>query len=110
MTTPRPIANRCRSSVLTAALLAQLVACAAGQLSSLRFHNHAPIERASDRLTVPKPVERAAVTPSPLARTGSGLHWLALPGPQPARDVNALGEVPDSTWFENRIGVRDLSV
>jgi hypothetical protein len=28
----------------------------------------------------------------------------------PARNVNTLGEVPDSSWFENRIGVRDLSI
>ncbi len=27
----------------------------------------------------------------------------------PARDVNALDEVPDSTWFTNRVGVRDVS-
>jgi hypothetical protein len=26
-----------------------------------------------------------------------------------ARNVNTLGEVPDSSWFTNRIGVRDLS-
>jgi hypothetical protein len=30
--------------------------------------------------------------------------------PKPARNVNTLGEVPDSSWFENRIGVRDWTV
>jgi hypothetical protein len=30
--------------------------------------------------------------------------------PAPARNVNTLGEVPDSSWFENRIGVRDLTI
>jgi hypothetical protein len=29
---------------------------------------------------------------------------------RPAVNVNTLGEVPDSSWFENRIGVRDLSL
>ncbi len=29
---------------------------------------------------------------------------LALPDLEPAHDVNAMEEVPDSTWFENRIG------
>lgn len=29
---------------------------------------------------------------------------------RPAVNVNTLGEVPDSSWFENRIGVRDLSI
>jgi hypothetical protein len=33
---------------------------------------------------------------------------LSLADPEAARDVNALDEVPDSTWFENRIGLRPL--
>jgi hypothetical protein len=28
----------------------------------------------------------------------------------PAMNVNTLGEVPDSSWFENRIGAREMSV
>jgi hypothetical protein len=28
----------------------------------------------------------------------------------PSANANTLGEVPDSSWFENRIGVRDLSI
>jgi hypothetical protein len=28
----------------------------------------------------------------------------------PAMNVNSLGEVPDSSWFTNRIGVRDMSL
>lgn len=28
----------------------------------------------------------------------------------PAMNVNTLGEVPDSSWFENRIGVREMSL
>ncbi len=35
---------------------------------------------------------------------------LELPRPRRARGVNALDEVPDSTWFTNRIGVRDISL
>ncbi|MEJ7598991.1 MAG: hypothetical protein WKG01_13870 [Kofleriaceae bacterium] len=31
------------------------------------------------------------------------------PARGPAGDVNALDEVPDSTWFTNRIGIRDLT-
>ena len=34
---------------------------------------------------------------------------LAFGGP-PARDVNHLGQVPDSSWFENRIGRRAYSI
>lgn len=28
----------------------------------------------------------------------------------PAENINTLGEVPDSSWFTNRIGVRDMSL
>lgn len=39
----------------------------------------------------------------PLDRT------LALADESPARDTNAIDEVPDSSWFENRIGRYDLT-
>jgi hypothetical protein len=35
---------------------------------------------------------------------------LELPTPHRALGVNALDEVPDSTWFTNRIGIRELSL
>lgn len=34
----------------------------------------------------------------------------AIVGGPPARDVNRLGQVPDSSWFENRVGRRTYSV
>ncbi|HEU5055984.1 MAG TPA: hypothetical protein VFU21_05645 [Kofleriaceae bacterium] len=41
----------------------------------------------------------------PLGRVVSPGRWLEAVGVRKqALDVNALGEVPDSTWFENRIG------
>jgi len=36
-------------------------------------------------------------------------HVLDVPEPRIASNVNALGEVPDSAWFTNRIGVRDMT-
>ena len=36
-------------------------------------------------------------------------HGLLLPGEIPAHNTNSLGRVPDSSWFQNRIGVRALS-
>jgi hypothetical protein len=41
------------------------------------------------------------------------LNTFATPGersPIPAVNINTLGEVPDSSWFTNRIGTRDLSI
>lgn len=43
----------------------------------------------------------------PLGRAISPGRWVARAmGGRPARDVNELGQVPDSEWFENRIGRR----
>ena len=37
--------------------------------------------------------------------------WHRPSGPAPpAVNVNTLGEVPDSSWFENRIGAREMSI
>jgi hypothetical protein len=38
------------------------------------------------------------------------IRALELPRPRRALGVNAFDEVPDSTWFTNRIGVRDLAL
>ena len=38
------------------------------------------------------------------------IRTFEIPRPQRAHGVNALDEVPDSTWFTNRIGVRDLTL
>lgn len=46
----------------------------------------------------------------PLGRLLSpGTYVKALAGAPPARDVNRLGQVPDSPWFENRIGRHDFA-
>jgi hypothetical protein len=39
-----------------------------------------------------------------------GRHLRRASGGAPALDVNAFGQVPDSTWFENRAGKRRLTV
>jgi hypothetical protein len=41
--------------------------------------------------------------------TGRLLHALGIPDREPAWNTNALDEVPNSTWFENRIGVRQVT-
>ncbi|MBA3818276.1 MAG: hypothetical protein H0X17_05250 [Deltaproteobacteria bacterium] len=47
----------------------------------------------------------------PLARAISPGHWLAdAGGGRPARDVNDLGQVADSEWYENRISRYPLTV
>lgn len=47
----------------------------------------------------------------PLGRTVSPARYVGwLVGGRPALDVNAFGQVPDSPWFENRIGRASMTV
>jgi hypothetical protein len=88
-------------------------ACAGSPVPPSRFVNQPPAAVVNDRLDVPvTPEERPfyenlyhydAVIGDPLDRT------FELPRQRRALGTNALDEVPDSTWFTNRIGVRDMS-
>ena len=95
--------------------IAALAACAAGsELPAARFANAPPVLAVNDRLDVPAP---------PAARElfMDVYHWdgvvqrridrgMSLPRPRRALGVNALDEVPSSTWFTNRIGVRAMTI
>lgn len=92
--------------LLWSALACAVLACAPGP-TLVRFENRAPIWRVADRRPIPKPAEVEfsgyredieAFVRAPV------LHALAIPEARLAENVNALGEVPDSTWFTNRIG------
>lgn len=97
----------------TLALLLVVACSPPGGVPPARFANAPPVTVVNDRRDVAKP---------PAKRTDWRLLWqydgsfhrritraLELPRTGPARGVNALDEVPDSTWFTNRIGVRDLT-
>ncbi len=82
-------------------------------VGELRFHNRAPVWRVDDRTPLAAP-------PAPRVYNRSLYHTdgffvrratraMEVRAAVRAQDVNALGEVPDSTWFTNRIGVRELS-
>ena len=83
-------------------------------LPPARFANAPVVQRVDDRRNVPvPPAERPVylnfynyngVVMRPLTRA------MELPPPRRALGVNALDDVPDSTWFTNRIGVRDLTI
>jgi len=86
--------------------------CASGPLTALRFENHAPITAVNDRRPIPRP---EAHEPGKLMRRFEltarvqPIHELSVPEDVLAANINALDEVPDSSWFQNRIGVRELS-
>jgi hypothetical protein len=89
-------------------------ACVSSPVPSSRFNNTAPVTAVNDRLDVPvTPKERHflenlyhydGLVGDPIDRA------FELPRQRRALGVNALDEVPDSTWFTNRIGVRDMSI
>lgn len=93
--------------VLAAAVAVLAPACGPGAgVSPLRFHNQAVVWQINDRENVPeKPADRPFVRPlyhtdAPFFHRVVG--WMDLHEPTHARNVNALDEVPDSTWFTNR--------
>ncbi|MGE0397887.1 MAG: hypothetical protein AB7T06_14405 [Kofleriaceae bacterium] len=95
------------------AILVVLAGCAtADTVGPVRFANAPPVWRVNDRVHVAKP---PAETPFLRALYHFDSFYLrAKRGFDLVRDrralgVNAFDEVPDSTWFTNRIGVRDVS-
>jgi hypothetical protein len=91
-----------------------VVACAHSPTGELRFRNEPPVWRVNDRIPLAKqPRER--IYNRKLYHSDSfvvrrSTRALDVRPSRRAADVNALDEVPDSTWFTNRIGVRDLSI
>lgn len=93
-----------------------LAACAhPGPVGEVRFKNADPVWRVDDRrpqTNVPEErVHRRILYNFDTFITRRGSRAMDLDeGKAKAADVNSLGEVPDSTWFENRIGVRDYTL
>lgn len=103
--------NAARPLGLALAMSATL-ACAHQELGRVRFRNEAPIWAVDDRRDVPVQPARRETGISLYAFEAFLLMPLRVaraPG-RPAQGVSSLGEVPDSTWFTNRIGRRELGV
>ncbi|MEO7092098.1 MAG: hypothetical protein ABI175_02530, partial [Polyangiales bacterium] len=89
-------------------------ACASRPVDTLRFKLEPPVWRVADASPIPKaPSER--VYNRTLYQTDSFVvrrltRVLDVLEPSRAKDVNSLDEVPDSTWFTNRIGMREVTV
>jgi hypothetical protein len=83
-------------------------------ISPVRFRNAPPVWRVDDRRPLAAPPSKRR-TYRTLYKIDGFLvrrttRALELRRHHPAEDVNSLGEVPDSTWFKNRIGARDLTI
>lgn len=98
------------------ASLLLLAACATEVKSpgTLRFKDQPAAQLVDDRRDTPKkPSTRVFERASYFTDIFAGKRWPDGLRPEAQRyagDVNALDEVPDSTWFTNRIGVRDVSL
>ena len=93
---------------------AALVGCsAAPSLPSVRFANEPIVRVVNDRRNVEQAPESRLFLPNLYLYDGSFqravTRALELPRARRALGVNAIDEVPDSTWFTNRIGAHDLS-
>ncbi|MGE0863915.1 MAG: hypothetical protein AB7P34_08440 [Vicinamibacterales bacterium] len=79
----------------------------AGAGEARRFYPDDPLWRDDDQRDIP-PVAKLELSQSYdfLENTfGKGARSIG-----PALNVNTLGEVPDSSWFTNRLGVRDMTI
>lgn len=83
-----------------------------GCMTSPTFKDQPVIWRVNDHQNIaePEPNEWDKVRYfSDVLVTAQIERALELRDKEPARNTNALEEVPNSTWFENRIGARDLT-
>lgn len=90
-----------------------LVGCAtAGEIDPVRFRNQPPVLRVADSNDIAQPATVAFPITLYMFDTfmvRSLTRVMEAPAPARAANVNSLDEVPDSSWFNNRIGVRDVS-
>lgn len=97
------------TKLLSIAAFAFASGCAS-EIGEVRFANEPIVTVVNDREPVDEPKGKPFT--SNLHRvesfTGSLDNTLAMHGKTRAQDINALGEVPASTWFTPRIGVRDI--
>src|SRR5204863_3481268 len=87
-----------------------IAACSTPATPNARFANAPPVWIVNDRRDVPRQPEKRD-TETALYHFDGSFHnritrALELPRAQRAIGVNAFDDVPDSTWFTNRIGVR----
>ncbi len=102
-----------RRLLCAALLVAACAGTARSPVGELRFANRAPVWVVNDRRDLPAPPHEEPFVKAFHHFDGRWYkridRWMQMRPPRRAADVNAIDEVPDSTWFTNRIGTRDLS-
>jgi len=94
-------------------ILLVLVACSSG-LDTVRYRNLPPVTIVNDRVHLAtQPRELDFVKKSEYFDAFFYQRVVRFTQQRPsvrAANTNSMDEVPDSTWFRNRIGVRDVSL
>jgi len=93
-------------------LLATASATLAGCATVPRFVDRPVVWRVDDQRDIEQPKEAEYYPLSyslDVLATRQITRAMELRDREPAHNTNALDEVPDSSWFTNRIGIRDLS-
>jgi hypothetical protein len=104
-----------RTLVLSVSLLTSVAAITALSAQTLeqavggvtRFYRDDPLWRDDDMRTIAEPAEHDLSKSYEFVANTFGETARSF---GPALNVNTLGEVPDSSWFTNRIGQHDLTV
>lgn len=99
-----------RHRLLLAALAVAVGWACPSPAAAQRFHPEDPVWKDVDDLNVPgcpSEMDWAGVWDALSSTLRRKPEKARIP---PAEGVNSLGEVPDSTWFENRLGVRPMSL
>ena len=97
---------RKRLALLLPVLVAGLLPPASA--SAQKFRSDDPLRVDPDDLPIPKPGEIELTTAYDVIE--HSFHHRPGGRVPPAANVNTLGEVPDSSWFTNRIGVREMTL
>ena len=95
--------------VMRVFLISLLILAATAFSEAQRFLPDDPVWVDADNLPIPKPFPQKGSQISDFMRNS------LRPGPSsrdmtPAENVNTLGEIPDSSWFTNRMSKRTMSV
>lgn len=113
MSRPRSSGRQGRSGgVLALALLGTAAAALGGCGSALRFKDQPIVWRVDDSRHIAEPEENEYLKLQYFADLFAFRRLnrsLELRDHETAHDINAVDEVPDSTWFQNRIGMREVS-
>ena len=85
-----------------------LLALGSAEARAQRFYPDDPIREDRDRLPIARPGDIELSPTYDVLWSTFAAPELEDPVPR-ASNVNTLGEVPDSSWFTNRIGIRDMT-